>query len=590
MNYKAFLSFLEQSDELRESACRRVYIENQEKISIKKERTAIKNLKKILDAVFEISLKKGFSAMTMRELSNQAGLSLGALYPYFKSKDELLNIILKQGMSMVSRVLESVIQLHTHPSLQLEAVIKAHLYLSEKERPWFYFMFMEAKNLKQDQWKAVMDAELYTEKVIVDILQAGAESGVFKDQNHVLTACIIKSMQQEWYLKRWKYVHRNMTVDAYAEYVLGFVKSFCWKNNGEQFMENKPHKSDKGEILDTQALSDYFNQNLSGLEIKAPLSVKKFQDGYSNLTYLLKSDHIELVLRRPPVGANIKSAHDMKREFKILSSLQPVFPYCPEPVIYCDDTSVIGADFYVMKRISGIILRKELPDCITIRPSDAKKLCQSLLDVHIELHHIDVKSAGLDFLGKPEGYVGRQVSGWCNRYHKAKTDDAPDFESIMIWLNEKQPKDTEKPVIVHNDYKFDNVVLSPENLMKIIGVLDWEMATYGDPLMDLGNSLAYWIQKDDPESMQQIRVMPTNIDGAMTRDEIIAYYGEKTGRDVSGFDYYYCFGLFRLAVIAQQIYRRYRLGMTQDNRFAGLIHVVRVLEQSALSVINKTTI
>ena len=294
-----------------------------------------------------------------------------------------------------------------------------------------------------------------------------------------------------------------------------------------------------------------------------------------------------MVLRRPPVGANIKSAHDMNREYRILQSLKPVFPYCPEPLHYCADTSVIGADFYVMKRIQGIILRNNLPENITFTPDMARNLCQTLLDVQIKLHGIDIKSAGQAFPGKPDGYVARQVSGWSERYRKAKTDDAPDFESIMTWLDEQQPKDTDSPVLVHNDYNFDNVVLSPDNPVTIIGVLDWEMATCGDPLMDLGNSLAYWIQNNDPPYMQKIRVMPTNMPGAMTREEMIAYYSKKTGRDISNFDYYYCFGLFRLAVIAQQIYRRYSLGMTQDNRFGGLIHVVRALEKTALSTIEK---
>jgi AcrR family transcriptional regulator len=230
----AFLSFLEQSDESFKSVCRRTYVENQRVISVKKESTAIKNLKKILDAVFYISVKKGFTAMTMRDLSNHTGLSMGAMYAYFKSKDDLLNIILTQGMSMISRVLENIMKLHADPQLQLEAVIKAHIYLSEKERSWFYFMFMEAKKLSPKDLKAVKNAEYYTEKILVDILQAGAKSGVFNDQNHVMTASIIKAMQQEWYLKRWKYSSRDITVDAYTDYVLGFVKSFCWKNNGGQ--------------------------------------------------------------------------------------------------------------------------------------------------------------------------------------------------------------------------------------------------------------------------------------------------------------------------------------------------------------------
>ncbi|KPA14997.1 TetR family transcriptional regulator [Candidatus Magnetomorum sp. HK-1] len=227
MNYEAFLIFLDECDETLESSCRRLYRENQKTIKIKKEKTAVKNLKRILDAVFTITYKKGFAAMTMRDLSQESGLSLGALYPYFKSKEELLNIILRQGMSMVARILEIASQKHKDPVLKLESVIKAHLFLSEKARSWFYFMFMESKNLNPSEWETVLKAEFYTEKVLVEILIYGEASGVFKSQNHQLTASIIKAMQQEWYLKRWKYKRRNITVDEYAEYVLEFVRSFC---------------------------------------------------------------------------------------------------------------------------------------------------------------------------------------------------------------------------------------------------------------------------------------------------------------------------------------------------------------------------
>ena len=227
MNYEAFLKFLDESDESLESACRRVYLENKKTIKIKKEKTAVKNLKKIMDAVFKISYEKGFTAMTMRNLSQEAGLSLGALYPYFKSKEELLNIILRQGMSMVSRILDTFANQHEDPIAKLEAVIKAHLFLSEKARSWFYFLFMESKNLNPEEWKTILKAEFHTEKVIVDILKEGDQSGLFKKQNHLLTASIIKAMQQEWYLKRWKYAKRNISVDEYAEHVLAFVRSFC---------------------------------------------------------------------------------------------------------------------------------------------------------------------------------------------------------------------------------------------------------------------------------------------------------------------------------------------------------------------------
>lgn len=222
-----YAEFIELTDDSKEEVCRQVYLENRDTIKIRKEKTVVKNFEKILDAVFEISYEKGFHAMSMRDLSKKAGLSMGALYPYFKSKEELLAIIQRQGESMIRGVLEKFDSEHHAPMERLEAVIRAHIFLSERSRPWFYFMFMEAKNLSPDERKTILETESYTEKVIVDILETGEASGVFRKQNHLLTASIIKAMQQEWYLKRWKYTNRKISADDYADHVLGFVRSFC---------------------------------------------------------------------------------------------------------------------------------------------------------------------------------------------------------------------------------------------------------------------------------------------------------------------------------------------------------------------------
>lgn len=342
----------------------------------------------------------------------------------------------------------------------------------------------------------------------------------------------------------------------------------------------------EGEGLDTASVEGFLKENISGLD--GEMTIRQFPSGFSNLTYLVTVGDREMVLRRPPVGANIKSAHDMGREYNIQKALKPVFPYCPEMLAYTEDDSVLGAPFYVMERMKGIILRKDLPKGMDLSAGQGRQLCETLLDVHIELHSIDVKGVGLDTLGKPEGFVKRQVDGWSDRYRKAKTPDAPDCETVMSWLAEKMQPDTERPTIVHNDYRFDNVVLDPKDPMKIIGVLDWEMATYGDPLMDLGNTLAYWIEKGDSAEEQMMRLMPTTMDGALTRQELIDRYGEKTGRDMSKFDFYFCFGLFRLAVIAQQIYNRFYHGITKDERFALLIAGVQILEKAALRVIDNS--
>lgn len=339
----------------------------------------------------------------------------------------------------------------------------------------------------------------------------------------------------------------------------------------------------EGEELDTAAVEAFLKSHLPGLD--GPLTIRQFPSGYSNLTYLLTVGDREMVLRRPPFGTKAKTAHDMGREFRMLRALKPVFPYCPEPLLYSEDPDLMGCPFYVMERIRGIILRKNLPKDLVFTPDQAGALCRRLLSVHVELHGVDYRGIGLDGFGKPEGYVRRQVEGWSHRYRAARTPDAPDFEAVMAWLAAEMPPDSDRPAVIHNDYRFDNVVLDEHDPMRIIGVLDWEMATIGDPLMDLGNSLAYWIQRDDPTQMEAMRMMPTNMDGALSRREMVALYEELSGRAVEKFEYYYCFGLFRLAVIAQQIYYRYYHGQTKDERFKLLIVGVMVLEQAARRVI-----
>ena len=341
----------------------------------------------------------------------------------------------------------------------------------------------------------------------------------------------------------------------------------------------------EGEQLDLARVEEFLKDSISGLSGK--LEIGQFPSGFSNLTYLISVGDREMVLRRPPFGRKAKTAHDMGREYRILKALNPVYPYCPKPLVYTEDESVMGCPFYVMERIRGIILRKNLPKGLELRPADARALCERLIDVHRELHSIDYKAVGLGDFGKPEGYVKRQVEGWSGRYRDARTPDAPDFEAVMDWLASKMPPDSPRHSIVHNDYKFDNVVLDAADPLKIIGVLDWEMAALGDPLMDLGSSLAYWVERNDPDNLQMVRMMPTNIEGALTRDELVARYAEKSGLSAENFDYYYCFGLFRLAVIAQQIYYRYYHKQTRDERFAMLVFAVKILEETALRVIER---
>ncbi|MGE5371178.1 MAG: phosphotransferase family protein [Solirubrobacterales bacterium] len=341
-----------------------------------------------------------------------------------------------------------------------------------------------------------------------------------------------------------------------------------------------------GEELDPKKVLEFLKDSVPGLN--GEIEIKQFPSGFSNLTYSVKVGDREMVLRRPPFGKKAKTAHDMGREYKILSALKPVFPYCPQPLVYTEDEAVMGCPFYVMERIPGIILRRDLPKGMELNPKEARTLSENLITVQYKLHSVDYAKAGLADFGKPEGYVRRQVEGWSGRYRDAKTPDAPDFEKVMQWLHDKMPGESGIVGIIHNDFKFDNAVLDPSNPMEIIGILDWEMATLGDPLMDLGSSLGYWVEQDDPAPLQAIRQMPTNLEGMLTRQEQFALYGELMGIKVDHFDFYYCFGLFRLAVIAQQIYYRFFHGQTKDPRFGALIAAVKVLEATALQVIEKS--
>jgi len=338
----------------------------------------------------------------------------------------------------------------------------------------------------------------------------------------------------------------------------------------------------KGEELDADRLGEFLKDTIP--DISGNVTILQFPAGFSNLTYLLTAGDREWVLRRPPFGKKAKTAHDMGREYRILKALSPVFPFCPRPLVYSEDTSIIGSPFYVMERLQGMILRKDLPPGVGFTPEQAGQLCERLFDLQLRLHSTDYRKIGLEGFGKPEGYVERQVTGWSRRYRDAHTGDAPDCEEVMAWIHENMPPDCERPGIIHNDYRFDNVVLDGAKPMNIIGILDWEMATIGDPLMDLGNSMAYWIQQEDSEEMQLIRVTPA-MEGLLKRKEIVGRYGEKSGLSIENFDFYYCFGLFRLAVIAQQIYYRYYHGQTRDERFKMLIHVVRILDKTAIGVI-----
>lgn len=343
-----------------------------------------------------------------------------------------------------------------------------------------------------------------------------------------------------------------------------------------------------GEELDAALIDPYLKAQIPGLEGTPQIS--QFPGGASNLTYLVQYPNQEFVLRRPPFGQKARSAHDMGREFRIINQLKDAFPYCPKAYLHCVDESVIGSEFYVMERIKGIILRSDLPADLNLDADQTQTLCKSFIDRLVELHRVDYQACGLGDLGKPEGYVERQIRGWTDRYDNARTPDAPDWTQVKAWLKDKMPADHPVAAIVHNDYRFDNVLLDPANPLQIIGVLDWEMTTLGDPLMDLGNTLAYWIQADDPAPVQLMRRQPSHAPGMLTRQQFVDYYAERSGIRIDNFDFYYTYGLFRLAGIVQQIYYRFFHGQTQDKRFAQFIHMNKLLEHMSLQVIGKSAL
>lgn len=345
---------------------------------------------------------------------------------------------------------------------------------------------------------------------------------------------------------------------------------------------DQAHAVRDGESLDVEKIAEYLNSVLPGLG--GPVSVEQFHSGYSNLTYLVRVGDTEMVLRRPPFGKKARGAHDMNREYRILRALKPVFPYVPEALAYCDDPAVMDVPFYIMERMQGVILRKDVPRGLALDISTAGELCLRWIGVMGSLHTLDYQACGLADLGTPDGYVARQISGWCRRYRDARTPDVPDFEAVMAWLSEKLPPDHHRPALIHNDYKFDNVILDPADPTRIIGVLDWEMATIGDPLLDLGAALGYWVESADSEEMKLVRTLPTTIPGMLTRRQVVERYAAATGTTVDDFAWYYGFGLFRLAVIAQQIYYRFYHGQTRDKRFGMLGFAVGVLEKAAVRV------
>lgn len=340
-----------------------------------------------------------------------------------------------------------------------------------------------------------------------------------------------------------------------------------------------------GEELNRAALSDYLRKNLPG--VSTGVEVEQFPHGHSNLVYLVRTDGRDYILRRPPLGTVVPKAHDMAREYRILRAVHPHFPEAPQVFLLCEDPSVIGSTFFLMERRRGIVIRDLVPRELAAVPNYQRQVSEVFIDCLVRLHSIDVSRAGLSSLGKPEGFVERQVRGWAERWNRAKTEEVPDMDDIVRWLNNCLPPSVDA-TLVHNDYKLDNVMLWPSG-DRVAAVLDWEMTTIGDPLADLGLTMCYWTwasmaAQDDPHpATPGLTTQP----GWYTRDQFLGRYAERTGRDLSHIRYHEILGIFKLAVILQQIYYRFQRGQTQDERFRTFDQRVQGLIRLAAALIDK---
>jgi len=360
-----------------------------------------------------------------------------------------------------------------------------------------------------------------------------------------------------------------------------------------------------GEDLPLDRLAEHLRTRLP--EWREPFSIEQFPGGHSNLTYLLHLGDLELVLRRPPVGPVAPTAHDMVRECCLLELLYSVFPLAPRPYLLCREPSVIGVPFYLMERRRGLVIRRELPpelgEASGAVPHEAlalrRRTSEAVVDALAALHSVDIYSHGLNTVGRPDGMLERHIRGWITRWEASKTEEIPAMDCVVHWLVERQPPRARRAAVVHNDYKLDNVMLAlngatvggsadhrpgaapPEAQANVVAVLDWEMATVGDPLADLGILLSYWPQADDPEPRREAISGVTALPGWFSRAEVVERYARLTGLDVSNIAFYEIYALFKIAVILQQIYYRYHAGQTKDERFADFDRRVRGLAEAA---------
>lgn len=357
-----------------------------------------------------------------------------------------------------------------------------------------------------------------------------------------------------------------------------------------------PDSSDTGPVraseqLDWGALANYVREKLTTIlgprfDAAAPMTVEQFPGGHSNLTYLLRFKTQEFVMRRPPFGPVPPKAHDMAREYRILEAVHPVFPLAPRPYVLCEDPGVIGATFYIMERRCGLVVRYDEPPELADRPAARRRVSRALVDAIADLHAVEINVHGLAALGKPAGFVQRQVRGWSERWKGSQTSELPEMDMLAAWLAERLPPDPPRPTLVHGDFKLDNVMLDARDIGHIVAVFDWEMSAVGDPLIDLGILLCYCVHTSTVSQHDAVTSV-THRAGWFTRAEILERYGERTGLDLTNVTFYEVFAVFKLAVVLQQIFYRYHRGQTDDARFATLDSRVTWLARIATDLAGK---
>ncbi len=331
------------------------------------------------------------------------------------------------------------------------------------------------------------------------------------------------------------------------------------------------------EKFDELRLAEYLREELPGLE--GDLKVAQFHGGHANLTYALSFGEKELVLRRPPLGPVAPRSHDMRREHRGLAALAPVYPHSPHPLLLCEDENIIGAVFFLMERRRGTVIRNEWPAELGENLELRRKISESLIDALADLHLVDTSRPDLASLGKPEGFVERQVSGWLGRWERAKTREVPAMEQLAAWLLDRIPP-SQNATVLHNDFKLDNTMYDIDDPGRLVAVLDWDMVTIGDPMVDLGTLLGYWPEADDA-SPRGTGIGVTQLPGFMNRRELSERYAQRTGFDLSMLPFYETFALFKTAVVVEQIYVRWVRGQTDDARFEAMAPLVPALAESA---------